>query len=301
MRVLKIIYIICICFFSTQSYAYNAGFKELIYQEASIAIWYPTNSKEEKISYWLWNGEAAIDSPIHNQKYPLLIFSHGYGGSRYNQSYLAEFMARNGYIVAAIEYDDKTLFQSLLERPKITSKALDFILTDLEIKDNIDIKKIGMLGHSMGGYTALALAGGKPIFSKVNSSLLQNKYIDLRNYDNNFLDERIKAIAVFASGKTKMFDKESLLKVTVPVFIMEASRDELVDGDDLKQLAKNLSNPSNKYYILKGAGHFSFLPLSNKEITRIAPGTSYDPEIPRKDLHLIIEKETLSFFNKVFF
>lgn len=296
MRVLKIIYIICLCFFSIKSYSYNAGYKEIINQKEKISLWYPTNSKEENISYYLWNGEAAIDSPIHIQKYPLLIFSHGYGGSRYNQSYLAEFMARNGYIVAAIEYDDKTLFQSLLERPKITSKALDFILTDLEIKDNINIKKIGMVGHSMGGYTALALAGGKPIFSKVSSSFLQKKYIDLSHYDNNFLDERIKAIAVFASGKTKIFDKESLLKVAVPVFIMEASRDELVDGDDLKQLAKNLSNLSNKYYILKGAGRFSFLPLSNKEVTRIAPETSCDPETPRKDLHVIVEKETLSFF-----
>ncbi len=78
-------------------------------------------------------------------------------------------MARNGYIVAAIEYDDKSMIQSLVERPRITSKALDFILNDSPIKHNIDIDKI-MLGYSMG--TALAIAGGVPNFSKISSSFL---------------------------------------------------------------------------------------------------------------------------------
>ncbi len=58
MKILKIFYLICLCFFSIQSYAYNAGFKELNYQETSIALWYPSDSKEEDIFYWLWSKAA---------------------------------------------------------------------------------------------------------------------------------------------------------------------------------------------------------------------------------------------------
>ncbi len=48
---------------------------------------------------------------------------------------------------------------------------------------------------------------------------------------------------------------------------MEASRDELVDWNDLKQLAKNLPKPP-QYFVLKGAGHFAFLPLSIKNLEK---------------------------------
>ena len=299
LNLLKYIFIAFLCFMNLESYAYNAGYKELNYKKTTIALWYPSDTKEGKTSYWLWKGEAAENSKIRNGKYPLLIFSHGYGGSRYNQSYLAEFMARNGYIVAAIEYNDRSMIQSLVERPRVTSKALDFILSDSQIKNNIDANKIGMLGHSVGGYTALAVAGGIPDFSKISTSFLKELYIKYKDYDNHFYDKRVKAIAILAPGKTVVFNKKSLSKVTIPVFIMEASRDELVDGNDLKKLASNLpKNP--KYFVLKGAGHFAFLPESDEKVREIAPEIGYDPEISRKDLHMIIEKEVLLFFDRVF-
>jgi predicted dienelactone hydrolase len=238
----------------SESHAYSAGFKELTYKgdkgKLTISLWYPTTVKEQIISYWAWKGIAAQHGKISDNIFPLLMFSHGMGGSMYNQHYLAEFMARNGYIVAAVDHDDKLYsFQTLVDRPHQISRALNLILNDPRIRNNINQNKIGMVGHSLGGYTAFAIAGGIPDFSKhpslclpvLNNEYLctskvaeffKKTYVSLRGFKNNFYDNRVKAIAVLAPGLGKLFDKDSLSKIKIPVFIIEAEQDEVVDGAD---------------------------------------------------------------------
>lgn len=242
-----------------------------------------------------------------------------WGGSMYNQQYLAEFMARNGYIVAAVDHNDKSYtFQTLVDRPHHISTALDYILNDSQIKNHINQNKIGMVGHSLGGYTAFAIAGGIPDFANhpslclpaLNNDYLcsskvaeffKKMYIGFRGFENSFYDDRVKAIAVLAPGLGKLFDKESLSKVNIPVFIMEADQDEVVDGPHNALLYKeNLPQPP-QYSLLKGAGHYAFLPVcSNDYVKKIAPEICYDPEIQREELHVIIQQQILSFFDDVF-
>jgi predicted dienelactone hydrolase len=67
-----------------ESCAYNAGFKEITYNPCkgmmTIALWYPTDAKEQVVSYWAWKGSAARDSTISDGVFPFLILSHGMGG-----------------------------------------------------------------------------------------------------------------------------------------------------------------------------------------------------------------------------
>ena len=76
-----------------KSFAYNAGFKRLAYNydgnNIIISLWYPTTAKEQTVSYWAWKGKAAPQSKISDGIFPFLIFSHGMGGSMYNQHYIA--------------------------------------------------------------------------------------------------------------------------------------------------------------------------------------------------------------------
>lgn len=310
------------CMNINQSYAYNAGFKEVTYDDGkdkiTISLWYPTDAQEQIVSYWAWKGSAAKDSKMSDGVFPFLIFSHGMGGSMYNQHYLAEFMARHGYIVAAVDHNDKSYtFQTLVNRPHQISTALDYILNDFQLKDHINQNKIGMVGHSLGGYTAFAIAGGMPDFSNHpylclpllnNNDLCTSKiavffkkiYIDFRGFESNFYDDRVKAISVLAPGLGKLFNKDSLSKVTIPVFITEADQDEVIDGPHNALLyKKNLPQPP-QYYVLKGAGHYAFLPLCSSDyVKKIAPEICYDPEIQREELHSLIQSQVLSFFDDV--
>ena len=90
-------------------------------------------------------------------------------------------MARNGYIIASVEHNDNIYtLQSLINRPYQISKTLDLVLNDTQVKNSIDKKKIGMVGHSLGGYTAFVIAGGVPDFSNHSSLcllVLNDKYL----------------------------------------------------------------------------------------------------------------------------
>jgi predicted dienelactone hydrolase len=299
---------------------FNTGFRELYYPREQgrdlVALWYPTHAMEEKTFYWLWQGIVASDAPINPSRHPLLIISHGMGGNMYNQYYLAEFLAKKGYIIAAINHDDRAYsLMTLIDRPNQLSRVLDLILNDASIKEHIDHDKIGIIGHSIGGYTALAVSGATPDISKHPSRcipllgnaywgvdmitrLVSKLYLDLQGIKTNFHDPRVKAIALLAPGLGHLFDKNSLTKVEIPVFIMEAEQDEAVDKAPLTRLRNNLPQPPS-YFLLKGAGHYCFLPIcDNEHIRKIAPIICYDPGIPRQELHITIKTEILDFFDK---
>jgi predicted dienelactone hydrolase len=285
-----------ILFSSGISLGYNIGFKKITYSQdnLTIVLLYPSETEN-----------AAEEHGVFSKgNFPLLIFSHGMEGSADNQYYIASYMAKNGYIVAAIEHDDNPYrFQTFVDRPILTKKAIDLILNDSKINTYIDPNKIGMLGHSLGGYTSFVIAGGEPDFSNHPNlnwmpNFLKKFYIKFRNFDNNFYDSRVKAIAVLAPGLGSLFNKESVSKVSIPVLIIEAEKDEVVlDGS--ASLYKNNLPKKPEFIVLKGAGHYSFLPLCNEYLQKNFAEICFDPETPRKELHQIIQQQVLSFFNEV--
>src|ERR1035438_7718513 len=116
-------------------------------------------------------GKALRDAPpAAGQKFPLVVVSHGYPGSRTFLSYLTENLASKGYVVAAIDHTDSVFgslgpFQSTL-----LNRAADQIFTMNALCERshqagdflnglVDESKVAIVGYSMGGYGALATAG----------------------------------------------------------------------------------------------------------------------------------------------
>ncbi|MEL6222581.1 MAG: alpha/beta hydrolase [Cyanobacteria bacterium J06627_8] len=120
------------------------------------------------------NNLDEIEGPI-----PLMILSHGYGDSRTNSSAVAaaQNLAANGFVVAAIEHigsntayqDDliRGLTQESFDAVEFINRPLDiqFLLDTLEqqneaeFQGRLQLERVGIIGHSFGGYTALAAAG----------------------------------------------------------------------------------------------------------------------------------------------
>lgn len=149
-----------------------------------LDLWYPTSAAERRHSYFGQVGFCAEEGPVAPGKFPLLVFSHGFLGRSDQSIFLTEACARAGYIVASMNHAD-----ALLQRQEKRRELPNFLdvarwddnkhydrredvvalLDALEEwnverdgawEGRIDTGRIGGIGHSLGGYTMLGLAGG---------------------------------------------------------------------------------------------------------------------------------------------
>lgn len=133
-----------------------------------------------------------ITYPTFNSKtkYPVIVFSHGALGSKDNYQPLVKYWTAHGYVCIQPTHSDSMTLKSPAERREILmgfmqKKSVDsldifqdwqsrpadvsFLLDQLpvmgkyvpELKDKIDLSKIGMAGHSFGAHTSQLLAGTK--------------------------------------------------------------------------------------------------------------------------------------------
>src|SRR5207249_3427899 len=103
---------------------------------------------------------------------PLILYSHGSGGIRFENLELAVHLASHGYVIVSADHPGDTLFDSgdemnaiLTNRPRDVSFLIDQFLAFNGESGNffagaIDADRIGAAGWSYGGYTVLALAAG---------------------------------------------------------------------------------------------------------------------------------------------
>ena len=196
---------------------------------------------------------------------PLVIISHGFGADRRFLNYLAIHLASHGLTVASLEHPGSnvtwltgiTLGDSgsgdlsdiipateFVDRPRDVSfllnefKRLDQYSSVLGGKLNTD--NVTVIGHSLGGYTALALAGAKinlnglRIFCNGRSLMelspadwLQCSAVDLPDQDYQLRDHRVTQIIAMSPVMGRIFDAEGLSHVTVPTIITSASQDSI--------------------------------------------------------------------------
>lgn len=251
--------------------------------------------------------------PEKKGSYPLIIISHGFGADALTYRFLGEYLASCGYVVFIPEHIESNLdkvlksLERLLEnknkelsilnvfaeissieeyfdRPKdisfLIDKATELNKTAPFLKNKIDISRIGIIGHSFGGYTALVCAGAEidvPYLKEIcpqeyesffevaksADSFFQCRIIFsdyLKNVDRaiSFSDPRIKACIAMAPVTSKIFGKEGLSKIKIPVMIMGGDRDTTVNfqKEQLKTFPK--LNPPKYLLILIGGNHISF-------------------------------------------
>lgn len=103
--------------------------------------------------------------------YPLVVFSHGYALSPIVYSTLIEHFASEGYVVLAPEHDETFdgsltgFWSSLIDRPVDVSRTIDeadrLTMPGAPLAGLIDMDHVAVVGHSYGGYTALAAGGAR--------------------------------------------------------------------------------------------------------------------------------------------
>jgi predicted dienelactone hydrolase len=208
-----------------------------------------------------------------------------YGNHR-NQAWLASILTQQGYIVAAIDHPGTSTFsrdadhaRELWERPRDISRTIDHILAEPAYAKHVDADNIFMAGHSLGGFTAVALAGGRfdPVkfdtfcatadadiaCGVINKWNVAKTDADRASMAADLSDNRIKGFAVFDLGGTQSFSANSLGVIETPMLIFGAP-----DGDhglnldvESRALVAALPTPTTSYLEPDGLAHFDFMGL----------------------------------------
>ena len=136
----------------------------------AASVWYPAANP----TYRAPVGDGPIFDPtfafigpaIAEGKHPLVLLSHGSGGNSDSLGWLTSGLVAQGAIVLAVNHPGSTSGDSsprrsvdLEARAKDLSAALDALLADPAFSPFVDAEQIGVVGFSLGGATALGLAG----------------------------------------------------------------------------------------------------------------------------------------------
>jgi predicted dienelactone hydrolase len=220
-------------------------------------VMYPTLQESAPVTLGPYTEGLSTDAPVAEGEYPLAILSHGSGGSPLVYRQLAAHLARGGFIVAAPEHpgnnrNDNRLADALENfegRPRHVSLAIDGVLNDIELGPHIARQRIAMIGHSLGGYTALAVAGGVPRFPYNSDNVVNVK-----------ADPRVKALVLLAPATPWYFAEGSLANVGVPILILTAEHDGFTPSQHGDIVARGIPDPAKlRRRCVPNAGHFSFL------------------------------------------
>ncbi len=138
-------------------------------------IWYPGTGQPARQD--IAPVSAIRDAEAEPGAYPLVVFSHHSGGHRRTATFLADHLSSHGYIVAALDHSevvapelarkDGESAEQRMARAEgwIVNRVPDvrFLLDHmLGSEANIDSAQIGIVGHSFGGWTALAAPDVEP-------------------------------------------------------------------------------------------------------------------------------------------
>jgi predicted dienelactone hydrolase len=182
--------------------------------------------------------------PTNTAPAPVVLFSHGLGGNRFGSAFLGEHWAARGYVAVFVQHpgsDDSVWkdtaksrrFQAMKRAASLNNfmlrvKDIPAVLDQLTrwnadqtsaLADRLDLKKIGMSGHSFGAVTTEAVSG--ETFPIEGTELT---------------DSRIKAAIVFSPSTPKGSNvNKAFASVKIPWLLMTGTKDIApIGGADMK-------------------------------------------------------------------
>jgi len=227
-----------------------------------VHVLYPTHAPARTETFGPYSLELARDAPIDGDRLPLIAISHGTGSTPWVLRGLASRLAREGCAVALLEHpgnsrSDNSLAGTpgnLANRPRHVRLALDATLADATLGARLAPDAAVVIGHSLGGYTALAVAGGHPVAlpDETPDGIAHPVPVDP--------DPRVRACVLLAPALPWFIGPGALAAVHAPLLVRTGERDEHAPPAFVERILRGLPVDARlDYQVVPGAGHFGFL------------------------------------------
>ena len=305
-------------------------------------VWYPASAASREEPQWIGEpgsafaaaGIAAPDAaPAATPAgFPLIVISHGTGGSALAMAWLGTRLAAHGFIAVAVNHPGNNAlephtvhgFTLLWLRARDLSAVIDGMLADRRFGPRIDTRRVGAAGFSLGGYTMMEIAGGRtsPAFFDLCSRHPGNRNckappefptlvtdaVRLLKTDpgyraavhgagESYRDPRVRAVFAIAPPARTLFVRGSLEKISIPVEIVAGSADPIEPvAYNAKYLAAHI--PGSKLVLFPGAAHYTFFATCTAMGKKAQPGLCDDPAgIDRDQIHERAAGLAVAFFS----
>lgn len=228
---------------------------------------------------------------------PLVVLSHGFAADRNFLSYIAVHLASHGFSVVTLEHPGSNIENlaevsfnlspnDLLDGSEFVDRPKDisFVLDELErlnedwgyLRGKFNTQQVTVIGHSLGGYTALALAGAELDLTELRNfcknlsplgrspaDWLQCAAVKLPESKLRLRDKRVVQAIALNPVIGKLFGSKGMEKVETPTLIFSSSGDSITPSLD-HQLRPFERLQVEKYLVTAiGATHMSITDASN--------------------------------------
>ncbi|HEX5283735.1 MAG TPA: hypothetical protein VFW30_06415 [Bryocella sp.] len=309
------------------------------HRELRVTVWYP--AAENAVETQQMNGplflagkaqEHAAMAPAL-EKWPLILLSHGTGGTAMQMAWLGTALARAGFIAAAVDHPGNNGlepytaegFMLWWERATDLSEVLDGMLADPEFGPKIDADRVGAAGFSIGGYTVLALGGARTDISvivdfcrqqpkatvcdvpemkgmgtpeQMLATARRTSGVSLARSNESYRDPRVHAIFAIAPAVGMTLTPDSLHAMRVPVEIVVGSADPIATPKDNADYIRAHIRGA-KETVLPNVMHYTFLDTCTAEgKQKLAVFCEDPPNVDREAVHTQVDEMAVQFFER---
>jgi predicted dienelactone hydrolase len=311
--------------------AAEVGFSELRIANGDqkpllVGIWYPTAALGEVHPLGAYVQTVAPDAPVAGEHLPLIVMSHGNGGTYQNNYDTALALAKAGFVAIAVSHTGDTpgdqsraLFVS--DRVQHIHRLVDYMLTEWPDRARIDASRVGMFGFSSGAFTALISIGGVPdgrlqeahhqahpdyydaqLFKRASDEAKAEMLAQLHSTSPASIwvhEPRIKAAVVAAPAVGYAFGREGLKDITVPIQLWRAAEDHILPHPDYAEAVRIALPTPPEYHVVENADHFDFLAPCTDILRQVAPVICVSrPGFDRAAFHQTFNVEVVRFFQE---
>ncbi|WP_204137280.1 alpha/beta hydrolase [Halomicronema sp. CCY15110] len=226
------------------------------------------------------------------EEIPVVVISHGLGDGRTSYDYLANFLAERGFAVASLDHpgsnsqqiaqllaglspeliDDREFANRPIDVSELLDELTQFATTRPDFRDRLNTDNVGVIGHSFGGYTALALGGAtyspdslsqacEPQPDYLNPSLLlQCQAFGVMDEFQRFRDDRVRAVLAVNPVGRDIFGPSGFSNISVPTMIFSATDDTVAPAlpEQIEPFTW-LQTPSRYLVLASDTTHFSVI------------------------------------------
>ena len=308
---------------SAGAQADGVGFREIQVEAGGermpVAVWYPAGVPSGRTVEGPFAMAATRNAPLRAGRFGLVLISHGTGGAHLGHRGTAVRLAQAGYVVAAPEHAGDSWRDSRYSgtaaswerRPRQLGAVLDRLLADPEFGPRIDRERIAALGHSAGGYSVLALIGGRadmtvllqhctefrdrdPVFCSYGR---QDEHIGGRLPDLS--DRRVRA-AVAVAPVGALFGSGAFAGVTAPAQIHRLGRDRVLRRPWHEDNIVKLMGGKAHLAVHPDAHHFAFIePFPAALIDEVGEPARDPPGFDRRAFLARIDRQIVAFLGTV--